>query len=237
MIRSDKKLSGKLIDGVLHPGGLELTKRLANYCSFAPKEKIVDLGCGVGTTVEYLTDVYGLDVVGVDISREAIQKGKNRNPHLQLVEGSGEKLPFRDGSLQGVIAECSLSVMQYAEEVLNEINRVLDMEGKLGINDLYIRERKEDRSTACKPKRANCLTGALEYPQLVQVLENSGFQIIHWEDHSPCLKEFVARYIMEYGSLADFFQCKQEGTGQGFDAKNKMGYFLLVAKKIKNINS
>ncbi len=232
-------MSVKLIDGVLHPGGLELTKRLVDYCSFAPSEKILDLGCGIGTTVEYLTDVYGLDVIGVDLSRESIETGKKRNPHLQLIEGSGEKLPFRDCSLKGVIAECSLSVMQYADEVLKEINRVLEMEGKLGINDLYIRERKEKNSPACNSQKANCLTGALEYSQLVRVLENNGFQIIRWEDHSPRLKEFVARYIMEYGSLKDFFQCRQEVKGQALGGKthNKMGYFLLVAKKIKNIKS
>lgn len=220
----------KLLDGVLRPGGLKITKRLLEYCEFNSGDRIVDVGCGVGTTVEYLQNKYDLDVIGVDLSKTAVEMGKKRNPDLQLIEASAEKLPFANNSMDGALAECSLSVMQYNSRVLAEINRVLVKGGKLAISDLYIRDEGTPRSG----KERNCLNGAKNYYELEQILKNNDFGILVWEDHSEYLKEFVFRYIMEYGSLEEFWQCNSKGNNHGDISplkKSSIGYFLLVAQK------
>ncbi|MBS3976697.1 MAG: class I SAM-dependent methyltransferase [Syntrophomonadaceae bacterium] len=217
----------KLLDGMLHPGGLFLTQRLIDYCAFQPGARVIDIGCGAGNTVEYLQDIRRMDAVGIDSSEEALRQGKMRSPGLRLLKAQAESLPFAPASFEGVIAECSLSVMKYDGGVLSGINRVLVAGGKLAITDLYI---KNDRSKApaSGSTEPNCLNGALTYSELTRMMEEYGFKILLWEDHSPCLKEFIARYIMEYGVLA---HCWQRGAQEKRERKEKIGYFLLVAEK------
>ncbi|NLT96483.1 MAG: methyltransferase domain-containing protein [Clostridia bacterium] len=223
----------KLIDGVLRPGGLEITQRLLEYCQFKSGDRVVDLGCGVGTTVEYLRNVHCLEARGIDLSKEAVEAGKNRCPDLPLIEASAEALPFVNHSLDGVLAECSLSVMQYNSRVLAEINRVLVKGGKLAVSDLYIRD-EGTHSPSWLGKEINCLTGAKNYAQLEQILKNHNFKILVWEDRSECLKEFVVRCIMEYGSIEGFCPWCSKGDNDGQTSplkKSSIGYFLLVAQK------
>lgn len=223
----------KLLDGVLRPGGLKMTERLLGYCNFKAGDKVVDLGCGVGTTVDYLVNFYGLDARGVDLSEAAVEMGKKRFPGIKLIEASAEYLPFADSSLDGVFAECSLSVMQYSNRVLAETNRVLVNGGILAISDLYIRDEK-NTIPAWHTKETNCLTGAKSYTELTKILTENGFNILVWEEHSEYLKEFIVRYIMEYGSLEDFWPCNSKGSNDEKNAqvkKSSVGYFLLVAEK------
>ena len=194
-----------------HPGGLTLTKRVAEYCTFIPGAKILDVGCGTGVTMEYLQDTCGLQAVGVDVSLVRLEQGRKRLPYLQFIQAAGESLPFVDVSFDGVITECSLSVMQDAGTVITEISRILIPGGKLAITDVYL--PISDRSA-----------GYLNRNQLKTMLEKAGFTIIVWEDQSAFLREFIACYIMEYGSMEELWQCVSI-------PKTKLGYFLLVAEK------
>ncbi|MBP2637625.1 MAG: Glycine/sarcosine/dimethylglycine N-methyltransferase [Firmicutes bacterium] len=194
-----------------HPGGLELTKMVVDYCGFAPGAKIVDIGCGAGVTVEYLCGNYKLQAVGVDISLERLQQGHRRSPGLALIQASGDHLPFANGTYDGVIAECSLSVIQQQETVLAECARVLTKGGKLAITDMYC---LDDDNNA----------GYLNNNFLLKILRESGFKVVIWEDHSTLLRQFVASYIMKYGTVEKLRQCLSI-------PKIKLGYFLLVAEK------
>jgi ubiquinone/menaquinone biosynthesis C-methylase UbiE len=194
-----------------HPGGVTLTKRIIDYCSFISGAKVLDVGCGTGTTVGYLQDVRRLQSIGVDLSEIRLEKGRKCSPGLALIQAPGENLPFADASFDGVIAECSLSVMQDTGRVLTEISRVLAPGGKLAITDVYL---PASDSTA----------GYLNKIELKKMLEKVGFTSVIWEDQSVFLREFVARYIMEHGSVEELWQCVPI-------PKKKLGYFLLVAEK------
>jgi len=194
-----------------HPGGLTLTKRVAEYCTFIPGAKILDVGCGTGVTMEYLQDTCGLQAVGVDVSLVRLEQGRKRLPYLQFIQAAGESLPIVDVSFDGVITECSLSVMQDAGTVITEISRILIPGGKLAITDIYL-------------PISDSSAGYLNRNQLKTMLEKAGFTIIVWEDQSAFLREFIACYIMEYGSMEELWQCVSI-------PKTKLGYFLLVAEK------
>lgn len=209
-----------------HPGGLVLTKRVIDYCAFPAEAKVVDVGCGAGITVEYLRDCYGLEAYGVDLSEPRLAQGRNRSAGLPLIKGAGERLPFADASVDGAIAECSLSVMPNAAGVVSEVSRILVDGGKLGITDLYIRN-PGDPSAACLLPR--------DGRNLASLLKENGFRIIIWVDQSVFLQGFVARYIMEHDSCEELWQCipghdlrQRSGKATG---RNKLGYFLLVAEK------
>jgi SAM-dependent methyltransferase len=210
-----------------HPGGLVLTQQVIAYCAFAAGAKVVDIGCGAGTTVEYLRTVCGLDAVGVDLSEARLEQGRTRSAGLPLLLAAGEQLPFADAAVDGVIAECSLSVM-HADKVVAESSRILVDGGRLAITDVYVRN-PDDSLSACR------LPGAGVGRDLTRLLAENEFQIIVWEDRSVLLPEFVASYIMEHGSLEDAWQCfagnaLRQSARQTMN-RPRLGYFLLVAKK------
>lgn len=211
----------KMPEGI-RPGGLMLTQRLVDYCQFQRNEIIVDVGCGIGTTVEYLRDVQGLYAIGIDLSADLVQQGQKRTANLHLIQSSGEALPFAGGSIDGVLAECSLSVMSDAGRVLDEINRILVPGGKLAITDLYLRDMSYNVSTGNS-------SGIMTYNEIVQVLLDHGFEIKVFEDQSKFLREFVAGFIMEHGGAEELWQCV------GMEKKDKkihgLGYYLLIAEK------
>ena len=43
----------------MRPGGLELTGRAVTLCDFPSDARLLDVGCGMGSTVEYLAKCLG----------------------------------------------------------------------------------------------------------------------------------------------------------------------------------
>jgi cyclopropane fatty-acyl-phospholipid synthase-like methyltransferase len=41
---------------VIHPGGFDATRRLAESCHTNPQTRVVDIACGKGTSVVYLAE-------------------------------------------------------------------------------------------------------------------------------------------------------------------------------------
>lgn len=194
-----------------HPGGLELTEQLIKLCGFSPGAKVLDIGCGIGTTVEYLRDVWKLQAVGVDISETRLVQGWNRTPGLPLLQAPGDCLPFADATMDGVIAECSISVMGQAEAVLAETERILNKNGILAITDVYAR----NEAGGLDPGYKTC-------KEWQELLLEHGFFLRCWEDRSNLLPAFLASLIMEQGILE---------LGLESIKKVKPGYFLIMAKK------
>ncbi|BAF58863.1 MAG: methyltransferase domain-containing protein [Pelotomaculum sp.] len=219
----------------IRPGGIVLTDRALSFCSFPPGARVLDVGCGAGATVEHLITVYNLNAVGVDPSPALLEQGRRRRPGLPLLEASGEDLPFDDGVMDGVFAECTLSVMGSPDRALAEIWRVLKKRGLLVVTDVYARNPEGIAALRRLPP-AGCLTGAMSRDEITEKMSLHGFEILLWEDHSRLLAELAARLIMVNGSLdalwrnsaCDAAQCLEIGETV---KRSRPGYFLLIAGK------
>jgi arsenite methyltransferase len=221
--------------GVMRPGGLALTARALDTCAFAAGADVVDVGCGTGITVEFLRGIYGLNAIGIDPSAVILERGLQRNPQLPLLQGSGEKLPIAARTMDGVLVECTLSLMADRRKALAEFNRVLVPGGRLVVTDLYARGAAGTGEMGLPP--ASCLAGMTTREELFSDLENAGFTIELWEDHTPKLSEFVIGMIMEHGSLQPFWECECENGDsrmiQDAIKKTRPGYFLLIGKRTR----
>jgi len=84
--------------------------------------RTLDVGCGTGYHLDLVEDI-----VGLDPSREMLEKAKAKGKPLVL--GRGEHLPFRDEEFDTVL--CLFSVLNVcdAEKAGQEIRRVLKPEG------------------------------------------------------------------------------------------------------------
>jgi ubiquinone/menaquinone biosynthesis C-methylase UbiE len=90
--------------------------------------KMLEPGCGRG---EFLTKFkeLGLDVVGVDISPEALKYENGIN--IKLCDVENEKLPFNDNTFDVIYSKSFLEHLYYPERYLEEAYRVLKPNGIL----------------------------------------------------------------------------------------------------------
>jgi len=93
-------------------------------------QTLLDVGCGTG----YFSDLaykQGVDVTGIDASKEFIKQAKKRNTEIKFSSGEMEELPFTDNTFDFV---CGFNSYQYAANIknaLSEAKRALKDNGKL----------------------------------------------------------------------------------------------------------
>lgn len=98
----------------------------------APGASILDLGCGPGRDTRFYRE-QSYRVVGADLSLGMLEEARRRNPDGIFVQADMRRLPFKDGSFQGIWASASFLHLpkQSAGRALNEMQRVLDDNGVL----------------------------------------------------------------------------------------------------------
>ncbi|MFC2003204.1 class I SAM-dependent methyltransferase [Chloroflexota bacterium] len=132
----------QLLGETLRPGGLKLTTRLAEVAGIGANDTVLDIACGKGTTAFFLAREYGCHVIGIDLSDKMISSCRSKADEEKLADrvsflrGDAESLPFRNGSFDTVISECSFSLLPDKEIAARDIKRVLRLGGKAG-NDRH----------------------------------------------------------------------------------------------------
>ena len=86
--------------------------------------RVLDVGCGDGTLMEYLKHNKEIDIRGIEISKDNVQKCLSKG--LAVIEGDAEKdlLQFPDSSFDFVILSQTLQAFLSPEIVINELLRV-----------------------------------------------------------------------------------------------------------------
>jgi SAM-dependent methyltransferase len=220
---------------LLRPGGFHLTERGLSLCGFGAGARIVDVGCGTGASVAYLREKHRFKALGVDVSDDLFQRDGNART-IPLAIARAEELPLPNGSCDGVLCECVLSLVTEPERVAGEFSRILRSGGFLILSDIY------DRTTGDgPPDGSGCAAGRCSTlrsrPFVERLLAGSGFGSVAWEDHTQYLRELAAQLILNSDSPAEFhnlFRVRDSGCAAPSGSKlTRPGYYLLVAQKMK----
>lgn len=213
----------------LRPGGLELTKQLLGFGNFQIGSRVLDAGCGTGTTLRHLSQSCRLSAVGVDSSEAMLAVARSLSSESPLICAPLEMLPFDQAGFDGIICECVLSAT-VTTQVLAEFQRVLCPGGLLLVSDLYRRPAGSSIRSDQVPD------GPLSTREQTEaMLVEAGFTLEHWEDRTRDLKQLAVRLIMAPGSSEEnlFGWCEQGGNKKketGIGCK-ELGYHLFVARR------
>lgn len=100
-----------------------------------PLDVILDLGCGIGHTLQFLSTIPGVKrLIGIEPSAFALAEAKRRFPEAELHEAFAEDLgAVADGTCDAVVALAVMEHIYDTHRVLNELNRVLKPGGLVAL--------------------------------------------------------------------------------------------------------
>ncbi|MFZ5646514.1 MAG: class I SAM-dependent methyltransferase [Bacillota bacterium] len=111
----------KLFKSILYmlPPGKKIRQQIAG---FPRREKVVDLGCGTGTSTYYLSSTAG-EVVGIDIDEEYVKIAGRRFPGIKFYCMDVARTGFPDGEFETAFIIMSLHEV-YSERLIAEACRI-----------------------------------------------------------------------------------------------------------------
>jgi ubiquinone/menaquinone biosynthesis C-methylase UbiE len=185
-----------LLGDVYHPGGLDLTAHLGEALGLDPKDRVLDVACGRGTSAVHLAKRFGCHVTGVDYGAEnvdaaralAIEKGVGHLTAFQT--GDAEELPFSDRVFDAVLSECSFCTFPDKASAAGEMMRVLRSGGRLGLTDMTVHGTLPEEIQGLLAWVA-CVAGAGTPEETVATLQAAGFTGFGVEDQRDALLDMV----------------------------------------------
>lgn len=93
--------------GFVSTGGLETTEEIVAMLTLKPGQKVLDVGCGIGGSGFYMVKNFKVEVLGVDLSQNMIDIGKQRAKE------------FKDDKVEFAVAD--ITTADYAPESFDVI--------------------------------------------------------------------------------------------------------------------
>jgi len=219
-----------ILGDTIRPGGLGLTDKLLEISELKKGQHMLDVACGLGTSVFYLREKYGIEALGIDKSESTIRDGLLKFPNIPLKVGNAYDIDNVYADMDAVILECAFSLMyDFHSEFLNKVQKVLLCGGYLLLSDIYIKEGK----SFLRPETV--VSGFTTKSNIIQMIEESGFRNVYFEDCSNVLSQMIMDIVMKFASVKDFYcsagLCEQNRYDSIRKKGHKIGYYILVAQK------
>ncbi len=93
-----------------------------------PNDRILEIGCGIGSIVSELSG-QGHDITGTDISSRAIEYGRKKYSDINLQVQSAEELQFEDQMFDVVLSFDLFEHIARVDRHISEVYRVLKEDG------------------------------------------------------------------------------------------------------------
>ncbi len=151
-------------------------KHIKSIAEYITGGKVLDLGCGLGTTTKYVTDL-GLECVGIDYDDEVISYCKSTYPDCIFQAADAEKLPFEDKSFDTIILRDALHHFfgeADFDKVKSEIIRVAKSNARIIFFDPNVNLLLKTMRKLSAHKDEEC-----KYETAVRIMNEMGFKIIH----------------------------------------------------------
>ena len=187
-------LAELLVGDSFHPGGLESTRDLLRSSRIGPGARLLDVGCGLGSSAQVAASEFGFRVDGVDASGAVIARAKARaaDARLQWSTAGLPDLPFDDDTFDAVLAECVLSTVD-RPAALTEIARVLRPGGALLLSDVVVEGEPMPGLGLRMIGAALCVTDAWRAGEMEVRFPEAGFRVINNRDRSGSIIALLDR--------------------------------------------
>jgi ubiquinone/menaquinone biosynthesis C-methylase UbiE len=197
-------------------------------------KKVLDYGCGTGLYLPILKKK-GARVNGFDISKEMLTIARKNHPDVDLREGSGYSIPFKE-QFDLIVASLVVHYMKDWDRMFKEMNRVLKkggivvfstgnsvyemnknvvLKGKkykvLGIKDYFKEEVFYSSWTnPYNNKKIRVPVYHKTYETIIKTILRNGFEIIDYKDCFPTKrsKKLFPKNYAQYSKMPMFMVFK-----------------------------
>lgn len=160
------------------------TKKIIQIATEMNAKCILDIGCGMGTSIFDMAGILAQDVkfIGIDCSHNMIAKAMdNLSEHHELegrvkfIVGEAEDLPVVSGEIDLVFSECVFNLAPNRRKLISEVNRVLKKGGRIAYSDYVSFQDVPFVMQNNKELSCGCQSGSLKLSSNIQELEIGSF--------------------------------------------------------------
>lgn len=127
-----------------------LLNQICNIIAKLNVKNILDVGCGEGYYDRGIKEKTGLDITGIDISKEACLKASKASKDITYVVSSSNNLPFDDNEFDLILnifaphqeVEFTRVCNKYIMKIIPNKNHLIELK-ELLYNDVIIKEEKK----------------------------------------------------------------------------------------------
>lgn len=238
-----------LLGDSYHPGGLPLTRRLAEGLRLGPGHRVVDVAAGPGASARLLAVEKGVTVDGVDLGAAGVERARALTAEAGLSEsvrfhlGDAERLPLADGAFDAVVCECAFCTFPDKTTAAAEFARVLRPGGRVGITDVTVTGELPPELTTLTAWVA-CIADARPLQEYSVILAAAGLRTVRSESHDGALARMIDEIEARLRLLRMTSPDRLAHAGVDVDAVLRyttlakqavsgglIGYALLIAEK------
>ncbi len=177
---------------VVHPGGFDATRRLAESCKISEGTRVIDIACGKGTSAVYLAERFGCNVVGIDLAEdlvsqaEALARRRGLGGRISFRVGDALDLPFKDGEFDAAVSQAMLVLVGDKERSIREALRVVKLDGHLGWLELSWKKEptQEFMDDVSNVLCAYCMQNVHTFEGWEKLITQSGVRQLTHQDFS-----------------------------------------------------
>ena len=170
---------------VLHPGGLDATKLLAEKSKISSDIVILDVGCGSGRSDIFLAKNYDCRIVGVDVDigtlmkaqAKAVSNGVGDRVVFKLADAND--LPFQNQIFDGAIFQAAL-IFTNKNRALHSVYQKIRSGGFLGVIELAWKKPPTERIvTRVRETLCSAAINTEIHQEWIRLLEQHGFELVY----------------------------------------------------------
>ncbi|XP_070563864.1 uncharacterized protein [Ptychodera flava] len=197
-------------EGSISPGGLERAKECIKMLALKPGQKVLDVGCGIGGAAFHMTETYGVEVLGVDLSSNMIEIAMERtvaktdNPQVQFEVCDVTRRDFHADAFDVIYSSHIIVHVVDKLSLFGSFVKWTKPGGKLLISDYYCGnpdDHSEDFKEYVKQRGYTICTTA----KFGKLLSSAGFVNVKVEDRTKQLIEVLRREKKQLQEKKDSF--------------------------------
>lgn len=208
------------------------TEKIIEYVKSNDKKRILDIGCGMGTTLIQLLNEFpaGTSFIGIDFSEKMIERAREKSSTLPeelrkkigFFVSDSQALPYMDKQFDLIYSECVFNLIPDREKAMKEVSRLLAPGGIFIYTDFVSFVPVPDEIRQNLNFISGCRAGSILLSENIRMMENSGFEdleIINFTadknlryqelmESSDEYKKDHEKFVEDYPIAADFLEDK-----------------------------
>jgi arsenite methyltransferase len=233
-----------------HPGGLTLTRRLADALGLRSGQRVADIASGPGAPACVLANEYDVTVDGVDLGESTVERARTTaerarvSGKVRFHRGDAECLPLPDNAFDALVCECAFCTFPDKATAAAEFARVLRPGGRVGITDVTVAETGLPEELTTLTAWVACIADARPVRKYTEILAAAGLRTIRTEAHDDAIARMIDQIEARLAVLRMTAAGRLAAAGVDTDAVLRytalarqaataglLGYALIVAEK------